>query len=220
MIVYHGSDHIIKNPVFNGSKRHNDYGYGFYCTQIADMAREWSSSTDKPGYLNIYDFDMEGLRVLNLSEHSIMTWLAILLQNRTFQLNTPLAREAYKYIISEFNTDYEKYDVIVGYRADDSYFSFAQDFINNVISVDQLREAMHLGDLGEQIVLKSRKAFGRIAYKGSEEVDSTVWYSKRENRDKNARRAYHSADKAYVRGAVYMLKIIEEEMKKDDVRLQ
>ena len=29
MTVYHGSDHIIEVPVFNGSKRTNDYGYGF-----------------------------------------------------------------------------------------------------------------------------------------------------------------------------------------------
>ena len=220
MIIYHGSDHIIKEPVYQGSKRHNDYGYGFYCTRTADMAREWSAAPDRPGYMNIYDLNMEGLRVLDLNDQSILTWLAILLQNRTFQLNTPLAREAYNYIISEFNIDYESYDVIVGYRADDSYFSFADDFVNNVISVDQLSEAMHLGELGEQTVLKSRKAFDHISFQGSEEVDSIIWYPKRMMRDEKARRAYHSADKAYVRGAIYMLSIIEGGLKKDDVRLQ
>ena len=50
-----------------------------------------------------------------------------------------------------------EYDVIIGYRADDSYFSFAKDFINNTISVEQLAEAMRLGELGIQIVLKSER---------------------------------------------------------------
>ncbi len=220
MIIYHGSDHIIKQPVYRGSKRHNDYGYGFYCTEVADLAREWSAAPGRPGYVNAYDFRMDGLKVLDLNSHSMITWLAILLRNRSFQLNTPLAREAYSYIISEFNIDHEDYDVIIGYRADDSYFSFAQDFVNNAISVDQLSEAMHLGKLGEQIVLKSRRSFDHIVFTDAEEVDSTIWYPKRELRDSQARAAYHSADKAYVRGAIYMMRILDEEMKKDDERLQ
>ena len=43
----------------------------------------------------------------------------------------------------------------IGYRADDSYFSFASDFINGAISYRQLCNAMCLGKLGQQFVLKS-----------------------------------------------------------------
>ena len=32
----------------------------------------------------------------------------------------------------------KNYDVIIGYRADDSYFAFAQDFLNNAISLNTL----------------------------------------------------------------------------------
>lgn len=42
------------------------------------------------------------------------------------------------------------------------YFSFAQDFVAGVISLEKLSEAMRLGKLGEQIVLKSPKAFDQI----------------------------------------------------------
>ena len=220
MVLYHGSDHIIQQPEYRGGKRHNDYGIGFYCTGIADMAREWSVAPDRSGYLNQYEFEMKDLSVLDLKEYSILTWLAILLQNRTFQLNTPLSREAYRYILSEFGIDYEDYDVIIGCRADDSYFSFARDFVNGVISFAQLSEAMRLGDLGEQIVLKSRKAYEHIEFTGSEEVDHLVWYPKRAERDKSARKAYHSADRGYVRGALYIYRIIDEGIKKDDVRLR
>ena len=40
MIVYHGSDHIVKKPVYKGSRRTNDYGYGFYTTENIELAKE------------------------------------------------------------------------------------------------------------------------------------------------------------------------------------
>jgi hypothetical protein len=54
------------------------------------------------------------------------------------------------------------YDLITGYRADDSYFDFAEAFLNNAITVRQLSRAMQLGKLGEQIVIKSKYAFSKI----------------------------------------------------------
>ena len=38
--IYHGSDHIVKTPRYHGGKPHNDYGYGFYCTESSEMAKE------------------------------------------------------------------------------------------------------------------------------------------------------------------------------------
>ncbi len=221
MILYHGSEHIIEKPLFHGGRKNNDYGYGFYCTEFPDMAREWSAAPGRMGILNRYDFDMDGLSVMDLNEYSILTWLSVLLQNRVFQLNSPLAREAYAYLIKEFGIDYASFDVITGYRADDSYFSFAQDFVNGTISVAQLRKAMQLGDMGNQIVLISREAFDHIRFTGYEEVDSGIWYAKRKARDDKARKDYHSADKnRYIRGDIYITRIIDEEMQKNDVRLQ
>lgn len=62
---------------------------------------------------------------------------------------------------------YENYDVIIGYRADDSYFSFASAFLNNTISLAQLERAMFLGKLGEQVVLKSERAFSQLHFEES-----------------------------------------------------
>lgn len=42
------------------------------------------------------------------------------------------------------------------------YFSFAQDFVAGVISLEKLSEAMRLGKLGEQIVLKSPRHLTRL----------------------------------------------------------
>ena len=73
--------------------------------------------------------------------------------------------------------DLSGYDVIIGYRADDSYFSFARAFIGNEISLNQLSYAMRLGKLGEQIVLKSPAAFDAIRFISCEGVDNTEYYA-------------------------------------------
>jgi hypothetical protein len=81
------------------------------------------------------------------------------------------------------------YDLIVGYRADDAYFRFAKDFLNNAISIQKLSKAMQLGDLGKQVVLKSLKAFEIIKFIDYEVVDN-IYYTKRVARDKLAREDY------------------------------
>ncbi len=220
MTIYHGSEFVIDRPNPNGGKAYNDYGKGFYCTEYADMAREWSVTSEHNGYLNIYDFDISDLRILDLNRYPVMTWLAMLLDNRTFDITAPLAKEAKTYILKAFLIDYSNYDVIMGYRADDSYFSFAQDFISGVISYEQLGNAMRLGRLGDQIVLKSINAFDKIKYIGCEKVSNSVWYPMRESRDRKARVEYISMDKRYIKGALYVTKIIDEEMNKYDDRLR
>lgn len=221
--LYHGSQNIIENPVWGYRKKYNDYGLGFYCTENIDMAKEWGVFADKDGFANCYELECDGLKILDLNseEYCILHWLTVLLRNREFDMPSGLAIEAKKYLLEQFSVNYEDYDAIVGYRADDSYFSFAQDFINGTISYRQLNWAMHLGKLGQQFVLKSKKAFEQLAYLGYEVAQSKEWYAKKMVRDKTARREYFELDRnPYQRGDIYIVQILEEEMKKDDLRLR
>ena len=155
--LFHGSPSIIEKPQFGYGKVYNDYGLGFYCTDSLEMAKEWGVAQNRNGYANRYELDCEGLKILDLNGPSfnILHWLAVLLENREFDVPSGLALEAKEYILNTFRVDYQSQDAIIGYRADDSYFSFAQDFINGTISYRQLNNAMHLGKLGQQFVWKS-----------------------------------------------------------------
>ena len=220
--LYHGSENIIQKPQYGFGKKYNDYGLGFYCTEHMDMAKEWGVSLDKNGYANCYELECDGLEILNLNDekYCILHWLTILLENRTFDMPSALALEAQEYLIKNFSVDYEKYDAIIGYRADDSYFSFAQDFINGAISYRQLNRAMHLGKLGQQFVIKSKKAFERIQYLGYELAKSSEWYAKKMLRDRTARREYFDVERnKRERGDIYIARIIDEEMTTDDLRI-
>lgn len=158
---------------------------------------------------------------LNSEDYCILHWLAVLLENREFDIPSALAAEAKEYIRKYFLVDYRSCDIIIGYRADDSYFSFAQDFINGTISYRQLNNAMYLGNLGEQFVLKSKKAFSRIGFMGYEIAESGEWFSRKESRDKSARREYFDVERnKRQRGDIYITQIMDEEMKSDDLRLR
>ena len=174
MKMYHGSENIIEKPVYGKGARYNDYGKGFYCTENIELAKEWACAKQKNGYANIYDLDLSELNVLNLNSasYNILNWLAFLADNRTYWQNGSIAEPAKNYIKENFLPDISAYDVIIGYRADDSYFSFAQDFVSGVISLQKLAQAMRLGKLGEQIVLKSPKAFAQIQFAGYENADA------------------------------------------------
>lgn len=221
--IYHGSKDIIKHPEFGKGKSYNDYGLGFYCTENLDLALEWAVDLNRNGYANKYEIDDTKLSVFNLNDdkYVILHWLSVLLENRHFDAQSPLAVEAKEYILNNFSVDYKDYDVIIGYRADDSYFSFAQDFLNGTISYRQLSNAMRLGNLGQQFVLKSKKEFEMIKFIDCQSADSDEWFSKKQNRDKSARRDYFDAEKnKRQRGDIYITQIIDEEMTADDSRLR
>lgn len=220
--LYHGSEVIVERPEFGKGARHNDYGKGFYCTENPELAREWACAKQKNGYVNIYDLDMTGLSVLNLNDpqYNILNWLAILADNRTYWQNGSISEDAKDYIKTHFLLDISGYDVIIGYRADDSYFSFAQDFVAGVISLEKLSEAMRLGKLGEQIVLKSPKAFDQIEFVGCENVDADIYYTRKMERERDARREYRKRkrEKADIH-ELYIIDIMREEITNGDARL-
>ena len=223
MIVYHGSDQIIEKPELSGSKRTNDYGFGFYTTESMDLAKEWACGDGRDGYANIYEMNMDGLSILRLNDpqYSILNWLAILTKYRSYWQSGSIAEEAKDYLQQHFFIDPTPYDIIIGYRADDSYFTFAQDFVAGTISLRKLSEAMRLGKLGEQIVLRSEASFSRIRFIGAEPADAETYYEKKMIRDREARRAYRktrqSSDEI---NELYMLDIMREGIRNGDPRLR
>lgn len=222
MVLYHGSQYRIEKPVFGGGRAANDYGRGFYCTESESLACEWAVSEKHDGYANCYEFKDNGLSILNLNGtgYTILHWLAVLLEHRTFDTRYGLSTLAKQCLTENFHVDVEAYDVIRGYRADDSYFSFAQDFISGAISYPQLTAAMRLGKLGEQIVVKSRRAFSRLKFISAKEAVREDWLDAKESRDSSARRDYFDVRKTpYRLEDISIQQIIQERIVPGDPRL-
>ena len=222
MTVFHGSEFKIEKPSVGGGKTTNDYGSGFYCTESEDLACEWAVTQKHDGYANKYALDMRGLKVLDLNGkgYCVLHWLAVLLRHRAFDVRYGVATLARPYLMENFAIDISKYDVIRGYRADDSYFSFAQDFLSGTISYPQLTVAMRLGKLGEQIVLRSEEAFARIKFRSAKAATRETWLAAKERRDAAARKDYFDMRKTpYRLEDLSIQKIMEERIKPGDPRL-
>ncbi len=218
--IYHGSSQVVNSPTFGFGRKNNDFGPGFYCTESNDLAKEWAVSSLRDGFSNRYTLDMEYLRTLNLnsSDYTILNWIAVLVEHRLFSIKTPLARRARQYLIEHFGINVNAYDLITGYRADDSYFDFAEAFLNNAITIEQLSRAMRLGKPGEQIVLKSQFAFSKIKYEGFEVAEKDRYYIIRKARNDAANQTYLDIQEEEIDG-LYMQDILRGGITNDDPRI-
>lgn len=222
--LLHGSQQIVEKPDFLRGNEHNDYGRGFYCTELVEMAKEWACKDGTDGFMNRYTLDDRNLKLLNLSDgqHTVLNWIAILLQHRTFSLSSPIAIDAREYIIAHYAIDTSGFDLITGYRADDSYFRYAESFVENTLPLRSLNKALQLGKLGLQTVLVSPKAFEQIRFVDATPVDKNIYYPKFVARDTQARKTYRdeiSKSKTFM-DDIFVLDILREEMSNDDPRIQ
>ena len=222
VIIYHGSENIIYNPIFGHGTAANDYGRGFYCTEDAELSKEWACKRNRNGFSNCYELNTKGLKICNLNgeDYNILNWMALLTKYRGYWQRKSIAEDAKDFLQERYLIDISGYDVIKGYRADDSYFSFAQDFITGAISIQKLSEAMRLGGLSEQIVLKSKRAFDQLTFKSYESAEAAVYFGKKETRDRDTRKKYQDLRPSVNRlDEIYILDIMRGNMSDEELRI-
>ena len=110
MIVFHGSDVIVKSPDVTHSFRSLDFGKGFYVTTNKEQAIRWAgrrkefSGKDK-AYVNIYELssDENDLKIKTFPD-DLQEWIDFVCDCR------------------DGGTAYLDYDIIKGKVADDKVF--------------------------------------------------------------------------------------------------
>lgn len=169
IILYHGSENIVEKPEYGKGSNTSDYGNAFYCTNDVDAAKEWANKRRAGGYANKYQFDGRGLSVLDLtdrSKYSVLHWVALLMNNRDLDsdFEENYAKEL-EFLKDNYYIDVTQYDVVIGYRADDSYFLFPLMFVSSDIRLEALEDIYNLGYyLQKQVAIISKKAFGRLKF--------------------------------------------------------
>ena len=92
--------------------------------------------------------------------------------------------------------------------------------MDNTISVDQLGRSMRLGNLGEQIVLKSERAFKSIRFAGFERAPQALYGPLAKERDEAARVQYRKLLAENPFEGIRIVDIIREGMTGEGPRLQ
>lgn len=203
MVIYHGNKDKNMVPQFGIGKKTNDYGSGLYTTPNKELGKEWAYSVysqGNQGYIHTYELDTTGLNILDLTQKHSLHWIAELLFNRNINTDGKEAlQDTIETFIEKYKLDTSKYDIIIGYRADDSYFKYATDFIEGGIYLDTLELALRNGDLGIQVFVKSQKAFNQLGKAVSIEPVDISYSKKYKTRDINARDKYERLKREEVR---------------------
>lgn len=193
MELYCFSRDVLERPSCGNHPFLCDFGPGFYCADSLKIAIELAPLGETHGYCCHYKLDTTGLNVMNLNGHGCTTlnWVAILVRSRRFDLKLPVAQAAADYLLQNFLPDIGGVDIIRGYRADGVYFSFARDFLNNAITFRQLEVALEGGELGEELVLKSKRAVSRLRLMEAIPVTALDFYDRcRREREGSAKKIY------------------------------
>lgn len=191
IVLYHGSPNKTFTPIYGYGEDRHDYGRGFYLTENLELAKEWSVSrpNEANAWVHKYELNLSDLKVLDFTEHSVLSWLAELMKHREAD-DSKRYKVLSKEFINKYGINTEPYDVIKGWRANASYFYIAKEFVRDNVDLDILEDLLSLGDLGIQYCLKSQKAFDNLKELENDliSVDFKVFNEKYNKRDINARK--------------------------------
>lgn len=190
-IIYHGSEFIIEKPEYLKGNIHNDYGLGFYCCSSKELGKEWAAKRSGRGYINAYQIRDDRLKILDLTKspyNDVLYWIALLMHNRELSsdIRSNYPREL-AYLENKYLIDVSKFDVVIGYRADDSYFRFPEAFVRSEITLESLNKIFKAGELGKQYVIISKRAFELLHFLNYEEVfenSRSDYYKRKKGADK------------------------------------
>lgn len=196
--LYHGSPSEVVVPTYGKGKDRHDYGRGFYLTPDKELAREWAmgSGSAAHGWVHTYQLDCSNLTVLNfedIKKFRALYWAAELVQHREpdDREERGIYYDDYKnYLVSNYGMPVDKYDVVTGWRADDSYFQIVLRLLNDELQVPLLEEALRIGQLGIQYCCRSQSAFEALAAIGQPEEVPNYYRKRYMERDRTGRHAF------------------------------
>lgn len=190
LILYHGTDQKSLVPSYGFGSTAQDYGQGFYLTPYLELAKEWAVGYREvdQGYVHRYTLDLADLKVFTFETDTIediFAWISELMKYREADDTLQYRRNSQRFI-KKYGIDLHEYDIICGWRADSSYFRIAKDLMRGDLSYDLLRDALHLGDFGVQVCIKSRRAFNRLTPDSSPILVPEEYRTRYEQWDKRA----------------------------------
>lgn len=161
MILYHGSNVIVKDPKIIKANRTLDFGHGFYTTTSKEQALKWSKIKSKrenveKGIVSIYELDDSIFKERNLNVKMFIgaskEWLEFVLDNRM--------KEEYTH----------RYDIVKGSVANDRVYACLNAFENKFMDFDRAIKELRTYKLSDQISFHTSKALTYLNFISYEEV--------------------------------------------------
>ena len=174
MILYHANNYLFDN---------------------LDLAKEYSAAnpSNTNPFVHKYELDLNNLKVLDFTEHSVLYWLAELMKHKDVD-DSKRYRVLSKEFINKYGIDTEPYDIIKGWIPN-KYLT--KEFVGDNLDLDTLNKLLSSNILGIQYYLNSQKAFDNLIENELIPVDFKVFNEKYNARDLNIRRFINSNEYNY-----------------------
>lgn len=158
MILYHGSNMIVKEPKLIEQNRLLDFGNGFYTTtnkeQVEAFSKKVASKRGGKPIINIYEFNENYEENLYIKEFPSPNgeWIDFVSDHRN---------GIYKG---------DKYDIIIGAVANDDVYRTLQIYSTGLLSKEQALEALKVKKLFNQYVFTTEKALSCLKFIEAKEI--------------------------------------------------
>ena len=159
MILYHGSNMVVKNPKLIEQNRFLDFGYGFYTTTNKAQAENFAQKVvvRRGGIptVNTYEIDDNiGSELLKIK-----------------RFNSP-NEEWLDFVSAHRNGSYvgEQYDLIIGAVANDDVYRTLQVYSTGLLTKEQALEALKIKKLFNQYVFATNEAISLLKFVKAEEI--------------------------------------------------
>ena len=159
MILYHGSNMVVKEPRLIEQNRFLDFGYGFYTTtnkgQAENFAQKVVVHRGGTPTVNVYEIDD------NIASELF----------KIKRFNAP-DEEWLDFVSAHRNGTYDKeqYDIIIGAVANDDVYRTLQVYSTGLLTKEQALEALKIKKLYDQYVFATKEAISLLKFIKSEEV--------------------------------------------------
>jgi len=147
LTIYNGSYTEIKMPEIRIHKYYKDFGLGFYCTILKELARKWANKYDTP-VVNIYEYNEN--KDLKVKEFGTMSeeWLDFIIDSR--------------------NGKKHDYDIVIGAMAYDQIYNYIQSLMDNIITREAFWKLVKFKCPTHQIAFCTKDALDTLVYVGKE----------------------------------------------------
>ena len=153
MILYHGSDAIVKNPRIIISEKGKDFGCAFYLTPIKEQAermakRKKRMNGSSRAIVNVFDFNEASIKNLKYKKFADpnLEWLETIIKCRT---------DAH-YI--------HGYDIVEGKIADDAVGETILFVIEGIIKKEDALEKLKFQKINSQIAFCTKESLKEIKF--------------------------------------------------------
>ena len=152
MRLYHTGFSVIEKPDIYYGRKNADLGQGFYTSADRAFSVRWARTRkDSKTWLNTYELDTEGLRILHFDRNE--EWFEYIYRNRHLQEEL-----------------YPGYDLVVGPIANDTIFDTIGIITSGLLKKEDAMKLLLLGPVYNQTVLRSERAVSQLTFIQAEEL--------------------------------------------------